>query len=113
MTDFFYKSVTPMGRFEAIKAIESGISEKAYSAMLSIAFFEQDVEWAQNIFLELFNGTDSKISALAAVCLGHLARIHGKINKDLVVSVLRSRLNEVELAGEIGDALEDIDQFVK
>lgn len=113
MADFFYKNVTPIDRFEAIKAIKSGISEKVYDGMLSIAFFEQDVEWAQNIFIELFNGTDSKISALAAVCLGHLARIRGKINKDLVVSMLRSRLNEVELAGEIGDALEDIDQFVK
>lgn len=113
MTDLFYKNVTPIDRFEAIKAIKSGISEKVYDGMLSIAFFEQDVEWAQNIFIELFKGTDTKVSALAAICIGHLARIHGRINKDLVVGILKSRLNEKELAGEIEDALEDIDQFVR
>ena len=51
------------------------------------------------------------ISGLAAICLGHLARIHGQFEKDKVIPILRSRLNDTAIAGRIEDALDDIKMF--
>ena len=46
-----------------------------------------------------------EISGLAATRLGHIPRTHKQIEKDKVIPLLRSRLNDANIAGLIEDAL--------
>lgn len=52
------------------------------------------------------------VSGLAASCLGHLARIHPEINKDLIKLALKERLKYPIISGRGQDALDDIEMFL-
>lgn len=53
-----------------------------------------------------------KFGGLAATCLGHIARVHGRLDEDKVVVALRERLSDKEIVGRVVDALEDIEMFL-
>lgn len=50
---------------------------------------------------------------LAIICLGHLARIHGKIDSKKVLTALTSVMDNAELSGRAEDAMSDIEMFAK
>lgn len=108
-------------KYEEVRSIEKAIAEQIFldedkdsicSAMVSVAFYEQDWKWAQEKFIELFFSSDSDISGLAATCLGHLARIHKTIEKQRVLKILRDGVNK-DNQGRIDDAIDDIEMFVR
>ncbi len=59
------------------------------------------------------NNSDDDISGLALTCLGHLARVNGKIDKDVVIPFLKDKmLNPNEMvSSRAEDALDDINIF--
>jgi hypothetical protein len=63
--------------------------------------------------LFFFQSDNPDIRKLAATCLGHVARIHNKIDKERVVAILKSHLKDPDIAGAIQDALDDIEMFAK
>jgi len=70
--------------------LQSTDTERICNALLGIAFCEPDWQWAQNIFLELLENDHPDIKRLSATCLGHTARIHGKLNKTKVITALKN-----------------------
>jgi len=78
---------------------------------VSAAFHDSDWQRVQEICLDLLTHEDQDVAGVAATCLGHLARIHGMIETKRVVPVLRSLLGRSEIAGQVNDALEDIEQY--
>jgi hypothetical protein len=56
---------------------------------------------------------DADIRGLAVTCLGHLARIHGYIDREKVIPVLKLLLNDSEIVGRVEDALSDIKMYAK
>jgi hypothetical protein len=101
----------PLDKNAAEKIFASNNVEEICHAMIAVALNEQDWKWVQDKCLYFFMSDNVEISGLAATCLGHVARIHGQIDKDKVMPILRSRLNEPEIAGRIEDAINDIDMF--
>lgn len=97
----------------AIKeAIDGKNIEEATEALLSIAYNDPDREWVERVITGCLDAKyDIQIRALAITCLGHVARIHRRIDANLVLPVLESLLQERELAGIVEDALADINQF--
>lgn len=106
-----YDNIPPVDKQYAERVFDSNDVEKICEAMVGVAFYEQDWKWAQDKYLDLFKSDNPDISGLAATCLGHIARIHHKIEKEKVVNALRARINNNEIAGRIEDALEDIEKF--
>lgn len=50
--------------------------------LLKITFNCDDWKWIQNVCIDIINSNREKnICGLAVTCIGHLARIHGKIEK--------------------------------
>jgi len=90
-------------------------TERICNALLGIVFCEPDWQWAQNIFLELLENGHPDIKGLSATCLGHIARIHGKLDKAKVISALKKYLHDprLHIRGNALDALQDIEQFLK
>jgi hypothetical protein len=83
------------------------------NALLAVTFSDPDWEWVQDRCLEFLDHPDSRVKALAVTCLGHLARIHRKLDKERVVARLAAvRLRDPELAGRVEDATEDIEQYL-
>ena len=96
---------------DAKKALVSGDLDQTLNALLSITLYGEDWKFAQDKCLEFLEHKDLNISCLAATCLGHIARIHGKIERKKVVAALRNHLDNPALCGIIQDALDDIEMF--
>ena len=104
-------NIFPIDKDSAEKIFLSNNAEKICHAMVAIALHEQDWKWVQDKCLYFLTNDNPEISGLAATCLGHIARIHRQIEKDKVIPLLRSRLNNPDIAGQIEDALSDIAMF--
>lgn len=113
MSEYVYQNITPIERNIAEEIFKSSNKEAIINAMVSVAFFEKDWHWAQEKFIELFNHQNIDICCMAATCLGHIVRIHHKIEKDKILKLFESRKNDRELAGCISDAIDDINMFIK
>jgi hypothetical protein len=108
-----YYNVFPVDKVSAERIFASEDVEQICHAMVAVALHEKDWKWVQDKCLTFFMKDNPDISGLAAICLGHLARIHGQLEKDKVTSTLRSRLNDSAIAGRIEDALDDIEMFTR
>jgi len=108
-----YQEVLPINKNDAERIFASDNLEKIREALVAVSFYEEDWKWAQDECLKFLSHENNIISGLAATCLGHIARVHGKIERGKVLKELNSRLNNLEIAGRIEDAMSDIDIFVK
>ncbi len=102
----------PMNKALIEKMLSSGNVEEICNALVSIAFYESDWKWAQEKFLDLLDDDNPKISGISATCLGHIARIHRKLDKERVISILRNKIGISAISGRVQDALDDIEIFV-
>ncbi|PPS26924.1 hypothetical protein BVY11_21160 [Pseudomonas amygdali pv. morsprunorum] len=108
-----YKNSPVYDRSTVEKALDSKEIKSVCEALLSIAFYDPDWEWAQRKFLDGLESSNPDIRGLSATCLGHVARIHQKLDKVRVITAFRYHLNDNAISGQIEDALIDIDMFVK
>lgn len=75
--------------------------------------FEDDRHWAQTQCLKFARHDDSFIRGVAATGLAHIARIHGAIDEEEVVPVVRELLrDDPETRGKAQDALSDFSTFL-
>lgn len=97
---------------EAVSLLDSDFETDIVTALISIGLNEQDNVWAQIVCLKhLENGTEP-IAASAVTALGHLARRHGKLDKEVVLPALETAKEKFpSLEGIIADTLDDIDAF--
>ncbi len=100
----------------SIKELEedfnSSNKDKIIKALLYASFNITNWKWVQNKCIDLLDDKDEDIKGLAITCLGHLARIHGTIEKNKVFQALREKVREENLKGRVQDALDDIEMFV-
>lgn len=108
-----YREPAPIARSEAVAALSSGDLNKVREALVSIAFHDPDFEWAQAQCLDFCANPDPEVRGVAVVCLGHIARIHGRIDMEKVGPVLKKLASDSQLVGIVQDALDDIRQFAK
>jgi hypothetical protein len=107
-----YYEVHSLSRENAEHLLQSKDYRVVCDTMVSVAFYEKDWKWAQDQFLILLESSNEQISGLAANCLGHLARIHGQLDKDKVVGILKTKLNNPAIAGRVEEGLNDIEMFI-
>lgn len=108
-----FQDVPKLDRATIDMAFSSDDSEKICEALVSIVFHDSDLVWIQERCIDFLEHSDIQVSGLAATCLGHIARIHRRLNKDRVVELLQEKaIRTPEISGRIEDALDDINMFV-
>jgi hypothetical protein len=107
-----YIAPKPITHETAEQIFATGNVHDICDALASVALNDSDWIWCQEKCLALLNHPDIQVSGLAATCLGHIARIHGKLDRERVVAELRSRLSDDNIGGRVQDALDDIEQFM-
>jgi hypothetical protein len=111
MTTKVYKTTPPMARQEAESAFSSGSPEQIADALVRVAFNDPDWRWVQEKCLTFLDNPTSDVRRLAVTCLGHLARIHGEIDRERVLPLLNILRKDDEVSGTVEDTLEDIEAF--
>jgi hypothetical protein len=97
-----------MSREAALSAIGSTDVDARARALVAVSLHDPDGEWVANLCAELLDDNDSNMRAVAATCLGHVARIHPQIDLKRVVPVLRRLASDPVVGGRASDALDDI-----
>ncbi|TMR07242.1 hypothetical protein ETD83_01190 [Actinomadura soli] len=107
-----YESVPPVSRDDLRLALAEKDNEAIHRALVGLALHDADGAWVQDQCLALKDHPSWDVRAIALLCLGHVARIHGTIDLDRVLPVLRSALNDPRTAGYAEQAIDDIEVFV-
>jgi hypothetical protein len=94
----------------AIAAERDGL--EISTLLVGAALHDADWRAVQALCLTLLDVGDRDLAGTAAICLGHLARIHRTLDVDAVLPALLRHLNDPATGGTVEDALEDIDQFL-
>lgn len=113
MSKFIYQEPEQISKIEALQIFATHCTNDICNALVALAFYNPDWKWVQDQCLIFINHKDIDIQKLAAICLGHLARIHSTLEKEKVLPVLMEKLNDKEMAGTVQDALDDIKMFWK
>ncbi|WP_314916592.1 hypothetical protein [Pseudomonas helleri] len=94
--------------------LKSNDEQTILDAIMHMTFNVNDPEWIQKKCIEQINlKKSSNITGLAITCLGHIARLHGVINENTTIPLLKKLLKDKEFSGRAEDALDDIEQFTK
>ena len=94
-------------------ALHRGDLPGALDAMVgSVLYGDGDWKELQELYLGLLEHEYWQVRALAATCLGHLARVHGQLYEDRLVPALRSRRSTPYVGDVATTALEDIELFL-
>jgi hypothetical protein len=94
-------------------ALDRGDLPEALEAMVGTALYGYgDWREPQELYLQLLEHEDHQVSALAATCLGHLARLYRQLDERQVVAALRRARSVPHISGTAADALEDIEIFL-
>ncbi|MFI7578303.1 hypothetical protein [Micromonospora sp. NPDC049497] len=98
---------------EVNSALDRGDLPAALDAMVGTALYG-DGDWKelQELHLRLLDHEDHQVSALAATCLGHLARVYRRLDEDRVVAALRHARTVPHTSGTADNALDDIETFL-
>ncbi|GAC1651781.1 MAG: hypothetical protein NVS4B12_22820 [Ktedonobacteraceae bacterium] len=109
----YCEEVNPMSRRSAEALFAQDHVEKIEEALLRVTFHDEDWRWVQFYCLKFLEHPNKDVRAIAAICLGHLACIHGTIDTAIVVPALQAHLTDPDVAGNALDALDDIAMFVE
>ena len=108
-----YRDVFPMDRADLERLLESGNERAIIDALLSAAFYEPDWLWVQGTCLRFLDHPAKWVRWNAATCLGHIARIHQKLDVEVVVPKLQALLTDAEIASNVDDALSYIKWYLR
>jgi hypothetical protein len=104
-----YREPQPIGREEADRLLRDGHPAEAAEALLRLVLHDADGEWLEARCVALLSDVRVDVRGMAALCLGHVARLHRR-SSPKAVSQLRELMNDPDasVAGRASDALDDI-----
>ena len=102
-----------MSRSELERLTDSGNESAIIEGLLSAAYYDPDWRWVQSLCLRFLAHSDNGVRSNAAICLGHIARIHGKLDIETVLPRLTELQGDASIGPWVEDALDDIKFFLR
>jgi hypothetical protein len=113
MSKLTYYKVVPFSQKEAEAVFANGSREEISNALVGLAYFDEDWEYVRDLCIKFLSDENNKNHSMAAICLGHLARIHRNSEIGKVIPFLESFLSDPEIGGIVEDAIETINHYTK
>jgi hypothetical protein len=93
--------------------LQSNDKDIVIDALLYSCFNINDAEWIQDTCLQLISKSEDKnVRQLAITCIGHVARMYGKINQPKVLPILNKLRMDENLSGCVSNTFGDIEVFI-
>lgn len=95
-------------------AVRRGDPDELLRAVLSAALYAADPEWAAGVCLRLAAHPHPGVRGNAVLGLGHLARLHGRLDRARVQPVLEAALSDPDpfVRGQADAAVDDVEHFL-
>ena len=109
-----YREVPAFERRAALAALDSGDVDRMVDALLGLALHDPDWKWIQDLCIRYSGHPHANVRGIAVLSFGHVARIHGKLETDRVLPILRRALQDPDplVRGQAHSALADVQFFV-
>lgn len=98
---------------EVERLLDGGVVEALAAALVGLALHHPDLGRAQDLCLRALDHESVEVRSAALTSLGHLARIHGRLDMNRVLPKLERALRDPETQGVAEDALGDIRPFTR
>ncbi|MBO1001029.1 hypothetical protein IOC57_25315 [Bacillus sp. SD075] len=100
---------------EIFKLINSGDTEKVISGLLELSVSSDNPDFVQDIMIMYSEHEDAKIRGTAILCLGHIAKVNKKINKELILLIINQGFQDESsfVREQSRLALDDINFYIK
>lgn len=100
---------------ETINLINSDEPDTIVKGLLSLALNADDGAFVQDLMVRYSQHKNENIRGIAILCFGHIARIHGTVNKELIIPLINDALKDESafVRGHAHSALDDIELFCK
>lgn len=108
-----FNDVKPIDRDSAENLLNSKDPKKICDALIRITYYDHDYKWVQSKCIIFLNSNDLNVKRLSIICLGHLARIHKQLDKEIVIPLLKKLQNNLNVRGVVEDTLDDIELFLQ
>jgi HEAT repeat protein len=94
--------------------LSAGKVDELRLAALAVALHEPDASWAQSYLISLAGHESPSVRGNAVQGLGHLARLHGKLELESVRPALMAALDDPDpyVRGQAGDAQDDLEVYL-
>lgn len=107
-----YSEPVPLTKADAEKVFASSDSDAICEALVAVALSDPDWQWTQDRCIEFTHHPEWPLRAIAATCLGHLARIHGTLDFAKVKPRLIELMKDPRTRGYAESAAGDIKMFM-
>ncbi len=85
-----YEPIKKYSKVDIEKAVAGNNADELLLMVLSVALYSDDFEYAENFCVQLSNHEHFNVRGNAIQGLGHIARIHGKLNENKVKPIIES-----------------------
>lgn len=96
---------------EAVKVFRTGKPEDIARALIGLALKGQCHDFTLLWCIFFLGHGDDAMAGAAAVSIGHLARVHRRLSKPVVVPILELVRNRGRITDQVDNALDDIAMF--
>ena len=112
-SELVYEPIPELSKIEIEQAVEQNDPEELLIAVLSAALY-LDFDFAESICLRLSEHENFKVRGNAVLGFSHIARIHNRLNKQLVKPVVLNALNDEHeyVRGHAQDVKDDLEHFL-
>jgi hypothetical protein len=107
-----FEEAQPISREEAAQNLVGPDRDLISSTLVRLALHDKERPWLESLMVQFMRHEDPWIRGVAAMCVGHIARIHGQIDQTAILPLLQSLLNDPATAGKARDALDDIEIYI-
>jgi hypothetical protein len=109
-----YEPIPEMSVADVEAAISRNQPEDLLVAVLSAALYGRDREWAEGICSRLAAHEHFNVRGTAILGLGHLARIHGRLDRLVVLPIIEAGLVDPHeyVRGQANAAADDVEHFL-
>lgn len=107
-----YHHLQPIDRQVALAIFATNDVIRISDALVCLAFHDSDRIWVEQWCFQMTQHADPGVRSTAAICLGHLARIHGTLDLVVAIPLLKTLQEHPATVGQADDALNDIDTFI-
>jgi len=110
-----YREAVPWSRETVERALAADDPELLLQAVIAVSMHEEDHQYAEDLCVRLSKHPHFNVRGNAVLGFGHIARVHGKLDRTRVFPIITAALNDPDeyVRGQAEFAKDDTAHFLK
>jgi hypothetical protein len=110
-----YREAVPWSRATVEAALVADDPEKLLQAVVAVSMHEEDQKYAEELCVRLSRHPHFNVRGNAVLGFGHIARVHGKLEKKTVQPIIAAALKDQDeyVRGQAYSAKDDTEHFLR